>query len=251
MSVDKKDQELFSFRLEDQDKPCLCYYMASEQSIYKYDPSTKKAQLLTVLKFPLEDVMSVGQDNQCFVYLKSEHIQYIPEIECKGDGWYLLDPVVRNQEEGSGEKIANLAHFVAPGALAGRTFIAYDEQSKSFINITTNQTFKANVSFDFFQSMRTFYEEIDETSFYVRFGQQLFRQAQINIDFRAYQRSHHDITCGRMPVPFVLPQSYRHFCRPICDRDGYVCTGELCQYICDKNYFCLGKTYDKLAALGF
>ena len=35
------------------------------------------------------------------------------------------------------------------------------------------------------------------------------------------------------------------------DRDGYACTGELCQYICDQNYLCLGKTYDGLAALGF
>lgn len=48
-----------------------------------------------------------------------------------------------------------------------------------------------------------------------------------------------------------MPPSYRHFCRPMYDRDAYVCTGEQCQYICDKNYFCLGKTYDRLAALGF
>lgn len=150
---------------------CICYYVANEQSIYKYDASTKKTQLLTVLKFPLEEMISVGQDNQCFVHIKGESIQYIPEIECRGDGWYLLDPVIGAQEEDATEKIANLAHFAAPGKMIGRTLIAYDEQSKSLVDITTNQMLKANVSFDFLQSLCALYEEIDEASFAVRFGQ--------------------------------------------------------------------------------
>lgn len=202
--------------------------MASEQSIYKYDVRTKKTQLLTVLKFPVEEIVSAGQNNQCFARIKASDVQYITEVDCQGDGWYLLDPVIAVEELGAAEKIATLAHFIAPEKLLGRTLFACDKKRSSFINITTNQTLKTSVSLSFFQSMCALYEEIDETSFSVRLSQQLFRQAQISADFRAYRRRHHEITSGDAPVPFIIPHAYRHFCRPMYDQDGYACTGELC-----------------------
>ena len=162
LSVDEKDQELFSVRLqEDKRTTYLCYYVSGEQSIYRYDVSTKKSQLLTVLKFPVDEIISVGKDAQCLAHVRASDISQLPELECRGDGWYLLDFVAGAEKDGETNKVSTLVHFVAPEKLAGRTLVTYDEQNSSFVDVTTNQTFKAKVSFSLFQDLRALYEEID------------------------------------------------------------------------------------------